>query len=119
MGLTYFYLQQNDRAEESYRHALQLDPRMSGSYFGLAKVYQREGKSQQALTAIDSAVQLDSASANYHYLKGQILVRMGRAMEGKTELDAATQSLNASRAHRQQELGQENLPQPELSRIPN
>jgi tetratricopeptide (TPR) repeat protein len=118
LGITYSYLQDDAKAEENFKQALRRDARLSSSYFGLARVYQRQGKFSEALTAVNSAEKLDLGNANYHNLKGQILVRLGRSKEGQTELQTATELLNASRERRHTELGKSALPQPELTTEP-
>ena len=118
LGLVYIYQQQDAKAEENFREALRRDSHLSSSCFGLARVYQREKKFEQALTAINSAVEIDPNNPNYHNLKGQILLRMGHTQDGHAEFATATRLLNASRARRQSELSGETLPQPELAAEP-
>jgi tetratricopeptide (TPR) repeat protein len=84
------------------------------SYVGLAKVYQREQKYPQALTAIDSAEKLDSERTDIHYVKGQVLLHMGRKAEGKKELDAAVRIDNEHRAEREKQVESGTVPSPEL-----
>jgi len=111
-------LQEDAKAEGNFKHALKLDAHLSSSYFGLARVYQREGKFTLALGAVDAALRMDGDNANFHNLKGQILVRLGKAEEAQKELAAATALLNASRERRHNELNEGALPQPELTAEP-
>ncbi|HEY4776696.1 MAG TPA: tetratricopeptide repeat protein, partial [Candidatus Acidoferrales bacterium] len=106
------------KAEENFREALRRDSHLSSSYFGLARVYQREKKFDQALIAIDSAIKIDPDNPNYHNLKGQVLLRQGSTEYGQAELATATRLLKFSRALRQTELSGEALPQPELTAEP-
>ena len=118
LGVTYSYLQDEAKAEESFHEALRRDSHLASSYFGLARIYQRQQKFEQALTAVKAAQEIDAENPNYRNLKGQILIRLGRLKEGQQELAAATALLNASRERRQNELLGGDLPQPELSSEP-
>jgi Tfp pilus assembly protein PilF len=111
-------LQDDTKAEENFKRALRLDAHLSSSYFGLARVYQRQGKLSLALGAADSALRMDANNANYHNVKGQILMRLGKTQEAQKELAAATDLLNASRERRHNELNEGALPQPELTAEP-
>jgi Tfp pilus assembly protein PilF len=115
LGVVYSYLQEDAKAEASFKQSLQLDAHLSSSYFGLARAYQRDGKFSLALGAVDAALRLDGDNANYHNLKGQILMRLGKGEEAQKELAAATALLNASRERRHNELTEGALPSPELS----
>ena len=118
LGTTYSYLQDDAKAEENFKEALQRDSHLASSYFGLARVYQRERKFAEALAAINLADKIDPDNSNYHNLKGQILIRLGRAKEGQAELQRATQLLEASRERRHSEMNEGTLPQPELTAEP-
>ena len=88
------------------------------SYVGLAKVYQRQEKFQQALIAIDGASKADPARTDTHYLRGQILVHLGRKEEGKKELETAIRLDNERRAEREKQLERAVVPSPELMQEP-
>jgi tetratricopeptide (TPR) repeat protein len=118
LGVAYSYLQDDSKAEESFHEALRRDSHLASSYFGLARIYHRQQKFGQALTAVKSAEKIDANNPNYHNLEGQILIRMGRTKEGQEALAAATALLNASRERRHNELLGGELPQPELSSEP-
>jgi tetratricopeptide (TPR) repeat protein len=118
LGTTYSYLQDDAKAEENFKEALRRDSHLASSYFGLARVYQRQGKFADALAAIDSADKIDPDNSNYRNLKGQILIRLGRTKEGQAELQKATQLLEASRERRHDEMNEGALPQPELTAEP-
>jgi tetratricopeptide (TPR) repeat protein len=118
LGVAYSYLQDDAKAEENFHAALQRDPHLASSYFGLARIYHRQRKFEQALAAVKSAEKIDATNPNYHNLEGQILLRLGRTKEGQEELATATSLLNASRERRQNELIGGDLPQPELSSEP-
>jgi tetratricopeptide (TPR) repeat protein len=118
LGVAYSYLQDDAKAEESFREALRRDSHLASSYFGLARIYQRQQKFDQSLAAVQAAEKIDASNPNYHNLQGQILLRMGRTKDGREELATATTLLNASRERRQNELLGGELPQPELSSEP-
>jgi len=114
LGDVYSLMQQDSDAEKSYREALQRDSRLLNSYVGLAKVYQREGKYPQALTAIDAAGKLDAARTDIHYVRGQVLLHLGRKEEGKKELEASVRIDNEHRAEREKQVESGIVPSPEL-----
>jgi len=114
LGDVYSLLQQDHDAEKSYRDALLRDPRLMNSYLGLAKLYQREKKYSQALSAIDSAGRLDPGRTDIHYLRGQILLHLGRKTEGAKELETSVRIDNEHRAERQKQVESGTVPSPEL-----
>jgi predicted Zn-dependent protease len=114
LGDVYSLMQQDGEAEKSYREALRRDSRLVNSYVGLTKIYQREAKYLQALTAIDSAGKLDPGRTDIHYLRGQMLVHLGRKEEGKKELETSVRIDNERRAARQKQVESGAVPSPEL-----
>jgi len=114
LGDVYTLMRQDSDAEKNYREALRRDPRLLNSYVGLAKACQREGKYQQALSAIDSAGKLDPGRSDIHYLRGRALMRLGRKEEGKKELEASVRIDNERRAEREKQVENGTLPSPEL-----
>jgi tetratricopeptide (TPR) repeat protein len=114
LGDVYSLLQQDGDAEKSYREALRRDPRLINAYLGLTKIYQRQEKYQQALTAIDAAGKLDATRTDIHYLRGQVLIHMGRKEEGKKELETSVRIDNQRRGARQKQVEAGTLPSPEL-----
>jgi tetratricopeptide (TPR) repeat protein len=114
LGDVYSLMQQDGEAEKSYRDALRRDSRLVNSYVGLTKIYQREAKYPQAITAIDSAGKLDPGRTDIHYLRGQMLVHLGRKEEGKKELETSVRIDNERRAARQKQVESGAVPSPEL-----
>ncbi len=114
LGDVYSLLQQDGEAEKSYHEALHRDPRLVNSYLGLAKIYQREERYPQALTAIDAAEKLDPGRTDIHYIRGQVLIHLGRKEEGKKELETSVRIDNERRAARQKQVENGSLPSPEL-----
>jgi tetratricopeptide (TPR) repeat protein len=115
LGDVYSLMQQDGEAEKNYREALRRDQRLSNSYIGLAKIYQRQEKYAQALSAIDAAEKLAPNATNIHYLRGQTLLRMGRKEEGKKEMETSVRMDNERRAARQKQVESGTLPAPELT----
>ncbi|MGA1987255.1 MAG: tetratricopeptide repeat protein [Candidatus Sulfotelmatobacter sp.] len=111
-------LQDDKGAEMSYREALRRDARLVNSYFGLAKIYERQEKYAAALTEIEAAVKLDPDRTDLHYVHGQVLLHLGRKEEAKKELEAAVNIDNERRAARQKEMDTATVPSPELLQDP-
>jgi cytochrome c-type biogenesis protein CcmH/NrfG len=115
LGDVYSFMQHDGDAEKSYREALRRDPRLSNSYVGLAKIYQRQEKYAPALSAISAAEKLAPDASNIHYLRGQVLLRMGRKEEGKKEMETSIGMDNERRAEREKQVESGTLPSPELT----
>lgn len=92
LGDVYWLMQDDVRAERSYHEALRRDGRLVNSRLGLAKIYQRQQKFEQALAEVDAAGKVEPSRAEIHYVRGQVLVHLGRKEEGKKELEAALQT---------------------------
>ena len=114
LGDVYSFLQQGSDAEKSYREALRRDPRLVNSYVGLTKIYQREERFPQALSAIDAAGKLDPGRTDIHYLRGQVLIHLGRKEEGKKELETSVRIDNQRRDEREKQVESGTVPSPEL-----
>jgi tetratricopeptide (TPR) repeat protein len=97
---------------------LRRDSRLANSYFGLAKIYQRQEKYAAALTEIDAALKLDPERTDLHYVHGQVLLHLGRKEEAKKELDAAVRIDNERRATREKQMDTGTVPSPELLQNP-
>lgn len=118
LGDVYALLEDNRNAEKSYREALHRDPKLVNSDVGLTKVYQREGKYAEALSAVDAAEKLDPARTDIHYLRGQVLLHLGKKEEGKKELEASVRMDNERRAEREKQVETGTVPSPELLQDP-
>jgi tetratricopeptide (TPR) repeat protein len=114
LGDVYSLLQQDSDAEKNYREALRRDPRLVNSYVGLTRIYQREEKYPQALSAIDAAGKLDPGRTDIHYLRGQMLIRLGRKEEGRKELETSVRIDNQRRDEREKQVEEGTIPSPEL-----
>jgi len=62
---------------------LKRDSRRPGAWFGLAKIYQKEGKYEEALQAVGETLKVVPASDKAHYLRGQLLLKLGRKEEAQ------------------------------------
>jgi Flp pilus assembly protein TadD len=91
---------------------------MPGSFYGLAKIYLRQGKYEEALAAIDTALRLAPDSQSAHYLHGQILSKIGRKEEAKAEFAAVDKMAASSSAKDVESFEEGRLPSPEVSRQP-
>ena len=89
IGNSYWLSEDDAKAEETYREALQRDPRLVNSMLGLAKIYQKQQKYSAALAQADAALKVDPDRTDAHYLRAQALQRLGRSAEAKHELQAA------------------------------
>lgn len=53
------------RAEESYKKAIELDPRNDGAIFALAELYRKQGRKAEALEYYERALKLCPVSLRY------------------------------------------------------
>ena len=117
LGDVYWLLQDDGKAEQSYRQALRRDPRLVNSLLGLAKIYQRQKKYSQALLETDAAAKVDPSRPDVHYLRGRVLLNLGRKDEAKKEL-AAAHKIELEHPADNQPAGAETVPSPELLQEP-
>jgi len=107
-------------AEQEYLKILNVSRNDPDNWMGLANVYLREGKTAEALAAMDTAVKLDAARADLHAARARVFRTAGIRNEARTEfqnalnLDPSSEEarvgLNSLRAEPKHELrfGQEN-----------
>lgn len=76
-------------AEKEYREILKVARTDPDNWMGLANVYLREGKIQDAQDAIDTAEQLDPKRADVHAARARILRAAGNRIEARTEFQKA------------------------------
>ena len=91
----------------------------TAAHFGLAQIYFDEGKFAEALREVDAALTLAPENQNVHYLRGRILTRLGRSDDAKAELAATQKLMNQSLGKARGDLGDKEIPNPELTREPN
>ena len=65
-------------AETEYLKILQISRTDPDNWLGLANVYLREGKTQEALRAVDTAVELDPKRADLRTARGRLLRSLGQ-----------------------------------------
>ena len=78
-----------EEAEQEYKKILNISGDDPDNWMGLANVYLREGKTAEALAAIDTAVKLDAARADLHAVRARVLRTAGIQTEARTEFQNA------------------------------
>jgi tetratricopeptide (TPR) repeat protein len=76
-------------AEQEYLKILNISRNDPDNWMGLANVYLREGKTAEALAAMDTAVKLDAARADLHAARARALRTAGIRNEARTEFQNA------------------------------
>jgi tetratricopeptide (TPR) repeat protein len=89
LGILYVLLNKLELAEKNFRQAIERNTQLVNSYYGLAKLYQDEGRYKDALEMADHAVALAQTSASVHYTRGQILKHLGQSEKANREFEAS------------------------------
>src|SRR3984893_6240773 len=76
-------------AEQEYLQILQVSKKDPDNWLGLARVYWVEGKTQEALRALDFAVALDPGRADVHMARGRALAAAGNPKSAQLEFQKA------------------------------
>jgi tetratricopeptide (TPR) repeat protein len=76
-------------AEVEYHEILTVVPNDPDDWMGLASVYSREGRSQDALQALDRAVALDPKRGDLHVARASTLRTLGAQRDAKMEFSRA------------------------------
>ena len=76
-------------AERDYLDILSISARDPDHWMGLAKVYSREGRTQEAVQALDRAVAVDGSRPDIHVARGFALRAVDRSDEASTEFRRA------------------------------
>jgi tetratricopeptide (TPR) repeat protein len=76
-------------AETEYLELLKVSRNDPDNWMGLANVYLREGKTVEALRAVDTAVALDSTRADLHAARARALRAAGERHEARLEFQRA------------------------------
>ncbi|MFZ5444929.1 MAG: tetratricopeptide repeat protein [Myxococcota bacterium] len=63
LGVCLYAKGNKPRAEESFKAALNVDPKFAGAWFSLGELYENDGKKDEAKKAYESAAALDHAEA--------------------------------------------------------
>jgi len=92
--LTYYwigdvYLQQNnmDRAQQSLLKALTIQPGLTGAQLDLAKTYQAQGKTAQAVKMLQAVIASDPDQQEAHYLLFGLYKEQGQMDQARKELE--------------------------------
>jgi tetratricopeptide (TPR) repeat protein len=92
--LTYYwmgdvYLQQNnmDRAQQFLLKALAIQPGLTGAQLDLAKIYQAQGKTMQAVKALEAVIGADPDQQEAHYLLFGLFKAQGQMEQARKELE--------------------------------
>jgi len=92
--LTYYligdvYLQQNnmDRAQQSLLKALTIQPGLTGAELDLAKTYQAQGKTAQAVKMLQAVIASDPDQQEAHYLLFSLYKEQGQMDQARKELE--------------------------------
>ena len=78
-----------NEAEHEYLQIIAVVPNDPDDWMGLAAVYSRENRTQDALHALDRAIQLDSKRADLHLVRGRVLRALNERREVKAEFEKA------------------------------
>jgi hypothetical protein len=76
-------------AEKEYLEILKVSRNDPDNWMGLASVYLREGRTEEALRALNSAVELDPKRADIHAARARALRAVGEQSEARTEFQRA------------------------------
>lgn len=90
-------------AEQDYVDILSISAKDPDNWLGLANVYSREGRAQEAVQALDRAVALDSSRLEIHVARGFALRAIDRRDEATMEFRRAL-ALDANNAEAKQGL---------------
>jgi tetratricopeptide (TPR) repeat protein len=106
--LTYYwigdvYLQQNkmDHAQQSLLKALTIQPGLTGAELDLAKTYQAQGKTAQAVKMLQAVIASDPEQQEAHYLLFGLYKDQGQMDQARKELETF-QRLKRSSADREE-----------------
>jgi tetratricopeptide (TPR) repeat protein len=103
LGLLYAKLNEPEKAEASFRQAIEHNRELVNSYFGLAKLYKGAARYQEALEMLDHAEALAPQSASVHYMRGQVLNHIGQREQSRREFDTASKLLKSFNDRLQQD----------------
>lgn len=98
VGVLYSELGQFDKAEASYRKALELQPSFVQAYVNLADLYRLQGKDEEGEQLLRKALTVAPMDADVHYALGLLLVRQKRVSEAVKALELSVK-LNPNNPH--------------------
>jgi protein O-GlcNAc transferase len=91
-SLGYLYLQQQDtpanadQALSAFHRAVELDPRMAKSCYGMGLIYQRQRQWKEAEQQLQQALALDPDLGPAHYSLANVLRKLGKPEEARQQL---------------------------------
>jgi len=97
---------------------LKRDAKNGDAYLGLAKLYQKQQKWNEALKLADVALRLSPEIHGGHFLRGRILSKLGREKEAQVEFAAAQKSIDTRLNKERDALEEGPIPNPELTKQP-
>jgi len=86
LGQAYTGYQEYENAEQAFRQAVEIDDKNQVAFAGLAYVYYRMGRYQEAIQAADQALALDVGDANSWLIRGRALADRGDVGEAYISL---------------------------------
>jgi protein O-mannosyl-transferase len=88
LGAAYRGLGDDERAESSYKQAIQYDPNRFNAWLGLGLLAQKQGKFAEAITNLSRSVELQPTARGFLAL-GNTLQQSGRSLEALTAYEQA------------------------------
>jgi protein O-mannosyl-transferase len=88
LGAAYRGLGDDERAESSYKQAIQYDPKRFNAWLGLGLLAQKQGKFAEAITNFSRSVELQPTARGFLAL-GNTLRQSGRSLEALTAYEQA------------------------------
>ncbi len=89
-GNLYLNAGQYEKAEASYKEAIELEPGLVGPYINLADLYRRLQRDEEGAEVLQSALEKYPDLAAIHYALGLLKVRQGKHKEAMIYLENAT-----------------------------
>jgi len=90
-GVNYTKDKQYDKAVESFKQAIKLDPNLAAAYHGLGNIYGDTGRVAEALEPLKTAARLDPDNALIHLNLGITYGNLRRTDDAIAELNIAKQ----------------------------
>jgi len=81
LGQLYRLSGQDDRAEQNFLRAIELDDRAAAAYDGLARTYENQNRPDDARIALQRAIDIQPGYWRAHATMGSFLFRVGRSDE--------------------------------------
>jgi tetratricopeptide (TPR) repeat protein len=111
LGAMNLFLGNYGEAERYYKQALDRDPRLPNSLYGLGKIYDHQNRPADALATWRKAEHLAPESVTIHNALGRLLHRMGKSADANREFATINQLEQKQHAD---ELANPQLPAPEV-----